>query len=82
MAIIATEVKKGTKMAMTEIERIRKKFRATREQFGKVFVGKSGTMIKYYEKGKTPTPASVLRIARIWENFLDSMNGTKKSETE
>lgn len=60
---------------ITEIERIRKKFRATREQFGRVFVGKSGSMIKYYEKGKTETPESVLRVARIWENFLDSMSG-------
>lgn len=80
MAIIANAEKERTNEMMTEIERIRKKFRATREQFGKVFVGKSGTMIKYYEKGKTPTPASVLRVARIWENFLDSMNGTKKTE--
>ena len=62
---------------MTEIERIRRKFRATREQFGKVFVGRSGTMIKYYEKGITPTPEVVLKLAHIWENFLDSMNGTE-----
>lgn len=62
---------------MTEIERIRKKFRATREQFGRVFVGKSATMIKYYEKEITKTPESVLKIAHVWENFLDSINGTK-----
>ena len=67
-------------MPMTEIERIRKKFRATRKQFGKVFVGKSGTMIKYYEKGLTPTPESVLKIARVWENFLDSINGTTEKK--
>lgn len=65
---------------MTEIERIRKKFRATREAFGRVFIGKSGTMVKYYEKGYTKTPESVLRIAHVWENFLDSMNGTKKEK--
>ena len=59
---------------MTEIERIRKKFCATRKQFGKVFVGKSATMIKYYEKGITKTPESVLRLARIWENFYDSIS--------
>lgn len=59
---------------ITEIERIRKKFCATRKQFGKVFVGKSATMIKYYEKGITPTPESVIRLARIWEQFLDSLN--------
>lgn len=59
---------------MTEIERIRKKFRATRKQFGEVFVGKSATMIKYYEKKITPTPESVLKLARFWENVLDSIN--------
>ena len=80
LANIATGQKEREKTMMTEIERIRKKFRATREQFGRVFVGKSGTMIKYYEKGKTPTPESVLRIAHVWENFLDTMNGTKKTE--
>lgn len=63
---------------ITEIERIRKKFMATREQFGRIFVGKSGTMIKYYEKGYSKTPESVIRIARIWENFLDSMNNAKE----
>lgn len=67
---------------MTEIERIRKKFRATREQFGEVFVGRSGTMIKYYEKGKTPIPPVVLKLAYVWENFLDSMNGTEKRTKE
>lgn len=62
---------------MTEIERIRKKFQATREQFGRVFLGKSGTMVKYYEKGYTKIPESVLRVAYIWENFLDTMTGKK-----
>lgn len=63
---------------MTEIERIRKKFKATRKQFGTIFVGKSPTMIKYYEKGITKTPESVLRLAYIWEKFLDSMNEKEK----
>lgn len=63
---------------MTEIERIRKKFGATRKQFGKVFVGKSASMIKYYEKGKIKTPDGVLKLAYVWENFLDTINGQKK----
>ena len=65
---------------MTEIERIRKKFGATRKQFGRVFLGKSETIIKYYEKGLTKTPECVLRLARIWEEFLDGMNNEKKEE--
>ena len=63
---------------ITEIERIRKKFCASRKQFGRVFVGKSETMIKYYEKGITPTPESVIKLARLWEQFLDSMNAQKE----
>ena len=59
---------------ITEIERIRKKFCASRKQFGRVFVGKSETMIKYYEKEITPTPPSVIKLAHLWEQFLDSMN--------
>ena len=59
---------------ITEIERIRKKFCATRKQFGKIFVGKSETMIKYYEKGICKTPETVIKLARIWEQFLDSMS--------
>ena len=65
---------------MTEIERIRKKFGATRKQFGRVFLGKSETIIKYYEKGLTKTPECVLRLARVWEEFLDRMNNEKKDE--
>lgn len=65
---------------MTEIERIRKKFGATRKQFGRVFLGKSDTIIKYYEKGLTKTPECVLRLARVWEEFLDRMNNEKKEE--
>ena len=62
---------------ITEIERIRKKFCASRKQFGKVFLGKSETMIKYYESGISKIPESVLKLARVWEQFLDSMNGEK-----
>lgn len=63
---------------MNEIERIRKKFCATRKQFGQVFLGKSATMVKYYEKGITPTPDTVLKLAHVWENFLDAMNSQEK----
>lgn len=62
---------------ISEIDRIRKKFKASRKQFGEVFVGKSETMIKYYETGKTKIPASVLKLAYLWEDFLDKMNGGK-----
>lgn len=67
---------------MTEIERIRKKFGATRKQFGKVFLGKSETMIKYYEKGLSKTPECVLRLARLWEQFLDKMQNGKENTEE
>lgn len=62
---------------MTEIERIRRKFKATRKQFGLVFIGKSETMVKYYETERTPTPECVLMLARAWENFLDSISKPK-----
>lgn len=58
---------------MTEIERVRKKFKASRKQFGEVFVGKSATMIKYYEKEQFKTPKNVLMLAHAWENFLDTL---------
>jgi len=70
--------KKRTENEMTEIERIRKKFGATRRQFGRIFLGKSEGMVKYYETGKTNQPESVLRLARIWEDFLDKMSNEKK----
>lgn len=62
---------------MTDIERIRKKFKASRKQFGQVFIGKSETMVKYYENGITKIPEGTLKLARMWENFLDTMNGEK-----
>ena len=63
---------------MTEIERIRRKFGATRKQFGRIFIGKSETMVKYYEKELSKTPDCVLKLARMWEQFLDRMNGNDK----
>ena len=59
----------------TEIEKIRKKFQASRKQFAEVFLGRSESSIKSYEKGKTPIPASVLMLARVWERHLDEMKG-------
>lgn len=70
---------------LTELERIRKKFRASRKQFGEVFLGKSETAVKYYEKGKTKIPASVESLARAWEYALDQIRGTewqKKKNTK
>lgn len=60
---------------ITEIERIRKKFKASRKQFGEVFLGKSETAVKYYEKGKTKIPESVQRLAHAWEYALDKIRG-------
>ena len=65
---------------ITEIERIRKKFGASRKQFGNVFLGKSATIIKYYENGWTKTPECVLRLARVWEEFLDKMKNGNEEE--
>ena len=58
-----------------ELIRIRKKFLASRKQFGEIFIGKSAPMINFYERGINEVPDSVLRLARIWETFLDKMKG-------
>ena len=57
-----------------ELKRIRKLFQASRKQFGKVFVGKSASMIQYYEDGKSPVPDSVMMLARVWEDFYKNMH--------
>lgn len=59
---------------VTEIERIRKKLKASRKQFG-LFIGKSESMIKLYENGKNKVPEKVLRIAYMWESFFEDMKG-------
>lgn len=56
-----------------ELKKIRDMFQASRKQFGEVFVGKSASMIQYYESGKTPVPESVMRLARTWEDFYNKM---------
>lgn len=60
-----------------ELIRIRRKFRSSRRQFGEVFVGKSAGMINFYERGINEVPDAVLRLARIWEAFLDKMRGER-----
>lgn len=61
-----------------EFKEIRKKFKASREQFGTVFIGKSLATITNYERGRTEIPEPVMRLARTWEKFLDHMNGEIK----
>lgn len=62
------------KKEITEIERIRRKFKASRKQFG-LFIGKSESMIKLYENGKNKVPEKVLKIAYMWESFFEDMKG-------
>lgn len=59
----------------TELQEIREAFGASREQFGKVFIGISASMIYCYEKGRYEPPESVMRIARAWKYFLDEIRG-------
>lgn len=61
-----------------EFREIRKKFKASRKQFGTVFLGKSEATVINYERGRTEIPESVMRLARTWEKFLDNMNGEIK----
>lgn len=61
-----------------EFRAIRKKFKASRGQFGTVFIGKSESTVINYERGRTEIPEPVMRLARTWEKFLDQMNGEIK----
>lgn len=61
-----------------EFRAIRKKFKASREQFGTVFIGKSIATITNYERGRTEIPEPVMRLARMWEKFLDQIKGEIK----
>jgi DNA-binding transcriptional regulator YiaG len=58
-----------------EFREIRKKFKASRKQFGTVFLGKSEATVINYERGRTEIPEPVMRLARTWEKFLDQMKG-------
>lgn len=57
-----------------ELKKIRLLFQASRKQFGEVFIGKSGSMVQYYETGRTPVPESVIMLARLWEDFYKKMH--------
>lgn len=61
-----------------EFREIRKKFKASRKQFGTVFLGKSEATVINYERGRTEIPEPVMRLARTWEKFLDHMKGEIK----
>ena len=57
-----------------ELTRIRKKFRCGCVQFAKVFLGCGVNSLRAYEGGDgRRVPDSVLRLARVWEKFLDDM---------
>ena len=60
-----------------ELKRIRKRFKASRRQFGEVFLGKSQSSIKMYETDKVKAPESVLMLAYAWEGFLNTLKGKK-----
>lgn len=57
-----------------ELKRIRLLFQASRKQFGEIFIGKSASMVQFYETGRTPVPESVMMIARVWEDFYKKMH--------
>lgn len=64
------------KKTKTELQQIREEFKASRPQFGKVFLGGlSKTTVYYYEIGKTPIPEGVMMLARTWKSLLDTMRG-------
>ena len=65
-----------------ELIKIRKKFKASREQFGTVFLGKTCSIITNYENGRTPIPQDVLMLARVWERFLDDLRGENKCKSK
>lgn len=69
------ENKMNKEEKIKDFTRIRKKFQASRKQFGEVFVGKSEQSLNFYERGMTEIPDSVMMLARIWESFLDKMRG-------
>lgn len=61
-----------------EFREIRKKFKASRKQFGTVFLGKSEATVINYERGRTEIPEPVMRLARTWEKYLDIVQGVVK----
>lgn len=61
-----------------ELIRIRKRFQASRKQFGEVFIGKKGVTVTGYEKGKIRIPETVMMLARAWEAYLNAMTGKRQ----
>ena len=61
-----------------EFREIRKKFKASRKQFGTVFLGKSEATVINYERGRTEIPEPVMRLARTWKKYLDIVQGVEK----
>lgn len=57
-----------------ELKRIRLLYKASRKQFGEVFVKKSASMIQFYESGKSPVPETVMMLARVWEDFYKKIH--------
>lgn len=66
------------KSNIEEFIQIRKRFQASRKQFGEVFIGKSGVSVTNYERGKTEIPESVMMLARAWNTYLDAIKGKQK----
>lgn len=61
-----------------ELTRIRKKFRAGCVQFANVFLGCGVNTLRAYEGGDGRRVSdSVLRLARVWEKFLDDMTAER-----
>lgn len=50
------------------LKRVRLLFKASKKQFG-VFLGRSETMIKMYEKGTAPIPNTVINRISMCEAF-------------
>lgn len=61
-----------------EFIQIRKKYSASRKQFGEVFLGKKGVTITAYEREILPIPDTVMRLARAWGAYLDALTGKMK----
>lgn len=58
-----------------EFKKIRKKFLASRRQFGEVFLGKTENAVINYEIGRTAIPKYIMMLARTWEHYLDFIRG-------
>ena len=73
---------KGFHKLCQKFIKIRKKFKASRRQFGEVFIGKSNETIINYEKGRTEIPEPVMRLARMWEKLLEHINGERQCKNK